>query len=742
MSRLFPVPDHRVREEPRDRPFEADAYDRVPLTPEERGVLREVTRRSHGGGLEQRYALLDRLARPVREAVEHAGGDGNAYCRLRRRLFVAMHRRGRTFWEWSGEQWAETVAATDHGEKTYALVVGYLLGGITGMRLLSLDRRPAVTARKALSAEDVDRAAERLRGMVEGWGYGLGAGQAKSLEAALCRAMLLSGSPRPDRVTQEAMDALLASCGSAQARKNTRLLSRVLYSAEAKVWPFQDPREDPLVRGPVVDEKGDRVLPEWRRWCDRWLATSTLASREHVHMYLLKVGRWLTETHPEVQSPEQWDQELAIGYIAAVDRMKTGDWGAWWGHHNPRRTGKPSQPRSKDHQIYAARAFFRDLQEWGWIPVRFDPGRCIRTPRSIASLIGPNPRTIDAAVWAKLVAAGLDLAGEDLPRGCPYPVGMIRALATVWLFAGLRADEIVRLRVGCARRHRSDATVAATGETLPEDAVCFLDVPTNKTSTAFTKPVHPVVAQRIAEWEAQRPPDQPEALDRKTGELVRFLFSVRNRPVAKDYLNNRLIPLLCRKAGVPENDSRGKITSHRARATIASQLYNGPEPLSLTELQAWLGHKDPKSTQSYARIDPTRLAKKYADSAYLERNAALVEVLLDVEALKSGEGALYYELGHGLCSNPYWQKCPHRMACVRCEFYVAGEEAQYVRAKKGVRRMLEQIPLTDEERRAAEGDELALDGLLQKNADVPTPTGPTPRELGLVPLSRKPTPEA
>lgn len=303
MSRPFPVPDHRIGEEPSHRPFEVDAYDRGPLTREERDVLREIARRENGSGLGQRYELLDRLTCPVREALGHAGGDRNAYCRLRRRLFVDMHRRERTFWEWSEEQWAETVATSDHGEKTYALVVGYLLGGLAGSRLLSLDRRPAVTARKALGAESVDRAAERLCGIVEGWGYELGSGQAESLEAALCRALLLSGRPLPDRVTQEAMDALLASCRSAVARKNARLLSRVLYSVGAKVWPFQDPREDSLVRGPMVDEKGARVPPEWRRWCDRWLATSTLVSREHVHMYLLKVGRWLAEAHPEYRAP-------------------------------------------------------------------------------------------------------------------------------------------------------------------------------------------------------------------------------------------------------------------------------------------------------------------------------------------------------------------------------------------------------------------------------------------------------
>src|SRR6266404_7996182 len=56
---------------------------------------------------------------------------------------------------------------------------------------------------------------------------------------------------------------------------------------------------------------------------------------------------------------------------------------------------------------------------------------------------------------------------------------------------------------------------------------------------------------------------------------------------------------LCRKAGVPEHDLRGKITSHRARSTIATQLFNAKEPMSLFELQEWLGHRLPSSTQRY-----------------------------------------------------------------------------------------------------------------------------------------------
>src|ERR1700676_2957456 len=154
--------------------------------------------------------------------------------------------------------------------------------------------------------------------------------------------------------------------------------------------------------------------------------------------------------------------------------------------------------------------------------------------------------------------------------------------------------------------------VSETGELLPKDAICFLDIPVNKTMTAYTKPVHPLVGQRINEWERVRPSEQPRQIDGKTSEAVPFLFSYRGMRVAKAYLNRFLIPLLCKKANIPEQDSRGAITSHRARATIASMLYNAKEPLSIFELKEYLGHKHISSTQSYVRIDPTKLANQVA----------------------------------------------------------------------------------------------------------------------------------
>ena len=149
---------------------------------------------------------------------------------------------------------------------------------------------------------------------------------------------------------------------------------------------------------------------------------------------------------------------------------------------------------------------------------------------------------------------------------------------------------------------------------------------------------------------------------------------MRARRVAKEYLNHTIIPALCRKAGVPAADVRGNITSHRAPATIASQLYNAKEPMTLFELQAWLGHRSPEATQHYAKITPNTLGRAYNDAGYFARNVRTIEVLVDRDAVTSGAVASgepwqYYDRGHGYCTYTFFEQCQHRMACARCDFY-------------------------------------------------------------------------
>jgi hypothetical protein len=90
---------------------------------------------------------------------------------------------------------------------------------------------------------------------------------------------------------------------------------------------------------------------------------------------------------------------------------------------------------------------------------------------------------------------------------------------------------------------------------------------------------------------------------------------------------------------VPFADVRGNITSHRARSTIASQLYNAREPMTLFELQEWLGHATPTATQHYAKVTPLKVANSYADAGYFAPNLRAIEVLVDQDVVRSGRAA-------------------------------------------------------------------------------------------------------
>ncbi|MGZ3629865.1 MAG: tyrosine-type recombinase/integrase, partial [Ktedonobacteraceae bacterium] len=100
-------------------------------------------------------------------------------------------------------------------------------------------------------------------------------------------------------------------------------------------------------------------------------------------------------------------------------------------------------------------------------------------------------------------------------------------------------------------------------------------------------------------------------------------------------------------------------------------------------------------------------------------------------AAARGECWKYYDLGHGFCTNPFWAQCKHRLACARCPYYrpKGTTTDQLVEGKANLVRMLEFVALTEDEKLlVTEGIELHQE-LIEKLADVPTPAGPTPREL-------------
>jgi integrase len=480
----------------------------------------------------------------------------------------------------------------------------------------------------------------------------------------------------------------------------------------------------PLTSPHLVQGARSGIHPDWLHWVDRWTAAtpySTANGKTHYRCLLL-AGRWLAREHPEVTTPEAWTRDLTVAYVAAVDRLTVGGWSHL---HDKRSDGKPLRPQTKSRYLAVVRAFFKDLQEWGWIRRRFDPQRCLAVPRTIQGLIEPHPKPVDADVWHKLVIAALNLSEVDAEAHGHwlYPVAMLRAVAVVWVMTALRPDEIRRLRVGCVQDQNTDA-----------GQVSLLAVPPNKLNPAYTKPVDSVVEQVVTAWQQVRPETAPRE-DPKTGERVHYLFQNGDQHIGKDFLSRALIPLLCRVAGVPDTDSLGRITPNRARHTVAYQLANGRDPMPLLELQAWLGHRNPNSTMHYTARPHLELSR--AVERHTVQQTRLVAVLVDREAVVSGKTAQgepwkYYDVGHGYCTYDFFETCPHRVACARCTAYVpkADSHPQLTGMRRNLLKMREEVALTDEMATAVDEGVAAVEALLARLADTPTPAGHTPRQLG------------
>jgi integrase len=724
-------------------PLNLARYDQAPtLTAEEQTAIVNIfsgSRRYEFAGNRWR-GKLNHLLTLILDALKLTGASRPIKGGVVSVLLNAMRFRNSSYWGWKEEDWEEVLRPSSRMRsrvrgyrveaRSHLLALAVLLRRIQDPRSCGYFDR-ILLANRVFGKANVAKSTDRVLRMLKQWGFSDHLNWFRTL-TGLCEAMVLNRSPLLEDLTTEVVQDVHGHSAMVQRKWCVQRLSCALVELGLIDRAIGHGYAKP--RGGRPNDLTVGIAPQWVLAVQRWRNTSTLSpkGRAGVFYNLLKIGRWVTTTFPDEASPELWTRETAARCVAEICRMRVGEW-----TNQVQVQTKPEKrltPRAVNGHLYAVRAFFRDCQEWEWIPARFDPARYLRTPTSVRRLIGPDPRIVGDDNWAKLVWAGLNLTEPDLP--CTehgrflYPFQMLRALTMVWLFAGLRCDEIQRLRLGSIRwKNFEEGETPGAGK-----QTCLLHVPVNKTSTAFVKPVDSIVGREIETWEKIRP-EQPAMLDAKTGELVHFLFVHRTHRVSNRYLNHTLIPALCKKAGVPRRDARGAITSHRARATIASQLYNAREPLSLFELQQWMGHRNPESTQSYAKISPTKLARSYDAAGYFERNLRTIEVLVDHEAVRKGlaEGTpwKYYDLGHGYCTYDFFDQCPHRMACAKCAFYQPKEStgAALLEGKNNLLRMRQEIPLGESEVAALDDGVSALESLLHRLANVPTPAGPTPRQL-------------
>ena len=705
-------------------PIDATQYDQAhALTSREQQFL-TVDLPSRIKGSRTRHRPLDsvqRLTHPLNAVFDHIEFDGAKRRDLLRFMLGEMGRRNRSFWARTDAEWIEIVEDRRY-DGNRIIATAFLLRGFETLHALPKRRQVfSCLARRVFGCTVVEEVERHIKSGLHDLGYC--ARTLRIVPITLAQLLLAVRSPRVEDITEIALLQLQERSGSIASEKCVTAVSRFLVSKGIIENPIRRLGLKPTLLRSAPEIIGADVPVEWARLALYWHETSTLSPNCRLRRYyrILAVGRWLQATHPEIESPAHWTRSIAAESVAMCINQKSGEW-AHFGADRARNAGRTMSARTRVQSLSTLRTFFRDLQQWEMIPRRFDPYTAFRSPRSLNALVGFDPRILQDDVWAKLIWAGLNISAADLSvqgRGGAvhyYPLSFVRALTVVWLFTGLRWNEIRRLRLGCIRWQ----------ENTPDERVCLLSVPVNKTGTAFTKPVDKIVGELIEVWEKERPA-QTKLTDPKTGEQVDYLFAYRNRATGYAYLNAVLIPALCTKAGVPQEDVRGRITSHRARSTIATQLFNAREPMSLFEVQEWLGHKHPSSTQHYAKINPSKLTKSYEKAGYFERNIRAIEVLIDQDVVRKGlaaqEAWKFFDLGHGYCTYDFFDQCPHRMACAQCSFYVGKEStrAQILEAKANLIRLRQEIPLSEPELAAVEQGLAAYEKLIENLVDVPTP---------------------
>jgi hypothetical protein len=253
----------------------------------------------------------------------------------------------------------------DRQVRHYLIALAYLLDRFTDLWPLGNYKRLAL-AEKIFGPARIRAAVDRLATVLSGWGY-QDAHTGQAFPRVLCEVLLVNRSPRLSDLTPAVLDGLRAT---AFQDKRTHLFFS--FSARWRLWDSWTP----LTPRWYGDRSSKGVPAPWLAWAHRWESTSTLtrSTRRHVRFCVLKAGRWLTAEHPTIVEPAAWTRDLCAAYVAAIDRMRLGDL-AQRCEPLRDRLGHPLSARSKEGFLGAMRQFFRDCQEWNWIPRRFDPAR-------------------------------------------------------------------------------------------------------------------------------------------------------------------------------------------------------------------------------------------------------------------------------------------------------------------------------------------------------------------------------
>jgi integrase len=752
-------------------PIIPENYDRRPPTVEEWQALQHLSQR-HGRGIHDPRSRESHAARrsfarfdvPIADVfrLRHQGNSEEMIREVQRVMHCEMLRRGKSFWDWSEQEWLDTLCptwaifSTAHGVRygiirTSILDDAYLLGGVTDLRSVGIGLQISAAAKTYFGAERLSQQSERVMNALASKGYAKAEHNIRLLQQCLSMLFVLNRSPY-----LEALPEHLLMEVATEGRRMRHMCQRIAIGLH-QLQILQPPQKKARPISHAFEHSG--MALEWYQWSVAWyeqVVDLTPHQRRQYLGRLLAIGRWLSQQAPEVRTPAQWTEELALRFRADVCSWTAGQYASAEGLRRiPQgKVGRPLRPQGIACYLDALRRFFTDLTrrphlvagaQAPKITLDFAPKEVLTTPQHLRrALDATAPRDIDLRVWAKLTIAAATLAESDLPQGVPYPLSFYRALGLVWVTSARRPNEIARLRLDCLREdweptmydedgHPVERVVQASGnrvgakdtEAEKVPTICYLHIPAGKNRGAFWIWLPDYVAEALKIWKQERPPSQGKLLDQKDREEVEYLFCCRDMRVGWRFINSSLIPVLCARAGVDIEDAKGRITGHRGRSTRLTLLRrNG---VGLDDLAEYAGHANTRTIRRYANQDPLQLHQIIKDADDLSR---IMEGVVDLQAAAQGLPALRWFIGYDAdgepmyCGNQVYVTCPHRLDCKRCGMFIGGEKARLLREGEQALPVSSKVPMTPLETCIVEGDQEGAQACRAALQQIPAPETP------------------
>lgn len=228
-------------------------------------------------------------------------------------------------------------------------------------------------------------------------------------------------------------------------------------------------------------------------------------------------------------------------------------------------------------------------------------------------------------------------------------------MAYCLLFLGMRFSELARLDVNAIKQN--------------DDGSYYLDLWQFKTQSANTLPVLENIVKIMK--------NEIEENRQKFGaENVKYVFvNDKNKPVSLDSFNDAIDSVLKKNNVLDRNNEPLHITSHRFRATVATNLvFSGVELDVATQL---LGHTSISSLSYYVGVDFEVVKEQLRPR--LEKDDMLIRNIGKEKDMAENIPEKSIALCNGYCTkNPLTTSCAKANACLNCSMFIPS--VQYLNA--------------------------------------------------------------